>query len=830
VSSPAQTNSQFYVVGGTLRPDAPSYVERKADQELFERVVAGDFCYVLTSRQMGKSSLMARTAKRLSESGVQTAIVDLTQIGTEKKKVSEDRWYYGVAHRILRELEIKIDLEGWWQERKNLPALQRLTEFFSDLVLGKTTGLVTIFIDEIDTTIDLPFTDDFFAAIRACHNARATELEYERLSFVLLGVASPSDLIKDPKRTPFNIGHRIELTDFTLEEANPLAQGLGPNSEQCEQALERVLFWTGGHPYLTQKLCRSVAEGRLEACADKDIDPVVEKQFLSSQASHDDSNLNFVRDWLTQNSEYKGRPLKLYRRIYWGQTVTDDPLSPAQAALKLSGLIVPRKDRELRVRNRIYERVFTDAWARRMMPADWNRRLAAASVALLVIGFGVWYTTFLITALRNANENYPWAAYNGLRLIPGYGGKADELMAEFWERRAIRAEDQRKKDEALLLRLQALTVKPNEIRRSEANRLASADYNHLLITYRQSAVVEAVAFSPDGKTVLTGGEDGTARLWRVDSGQMLGQPLRHKEGPVWAVAFSPDGKTVLTGSQDGTARLWRVDSGQMLGRPIQHGDLVWAVAFSPDGKTVLTGGEDGTARLWRVDSGQMLGQPLRQGDQYLPAARTVDAVAFSPDGKTVLTGGYDGTARLWNVDADQTLGQPLRHGAPVTSVAFSPDGKTVLTGSQDGTARLWRVDSGQMLGRPIQHGDWVNAVAFSPDGKTILTGSRDGMARLWNVDSDQTLGQPLRHGAPVTSVAFSPDGKTVLTGGGNLTARLWRVDGVNIPDALPIQGDPASLLREWQVKLALKFDDQGKIVPMWPVETAKQPSDGGPRR
>ena len=745
MSSPAQTNSQFYVVGGTLRPDAPSYVERKADQELFERVVAGDFCYVLTSRQMGKSSLMARTAKRLSESGVQTAIVDLTQIGTEKKKVSEDRWYYGVAHRILRELEIKIDLEGWWQERKNLPALQRLTEFFSDLVLGKTTGLVTIFIDEIDTTIDLPFTDDFFAAIRACHNARATELEYERLSFVLLGVASPSDLIKDPKRTPFNIGHRIELTDFTLEEANPLAQGLGPNSEQCEQALERVLFWTGGHPYLTQKLCRSVAEGRLEACADKDIDPVVEKQFLSSQASHDDSNLNFVRDWLTQNSEYKGRPLKLYRRIYWGQTVTDDPLSPAQAALKLSGLIVPRKDRELRVRNRIYERVFTDAWARRMMPADWNRRLAAASVALLVIGFGVWYTTFLITALRNANENYPWAAYNGLRLIPGYGGKADELMAEFWERRAIRAEDQRKKDEALLLRLQALTVKPNEIRRSEANRLASADYNHLLITYRQSAVVEAVAFSPDGKTVLTGGEDGTARLWRVDSGQMLGQPLR-------------------------------------------------------------------------------------QGDQYLPAARTVDAVAFSPDGKTVLTGGYDGTARLWNVDADQTLGQPLRHGAPVTSVAFSPDGKTVLTGSQDGTARLWRVDSGQMLGRPIQHGDWVNAVAFSPDGKTILTGSRDGMARLWNVDSDQTLGQPLRHGAPVTSVAFSPDGKTVLTGGGNLTARLWRVDGVNIPDALPIQGDPASLLREWQVKLALKFDDQGKIVPMWPVETAKQPSDGGPRR
>ena len=187
----------FYVVGGTLRPNAPSYIQRKADKELYEHILRGDFCYVLTSRQMGKSSLMARTADRLRKQSVHVGIVDLTRIGTKKKKTSADRWYYGIAHGIAKELKIEIKLRTWWEQRDNLSALQRLMEFFEDVVLTRTDEQVVIFVDEIDTTIALPFTDDFFAAIRACYNARAMQPEYQRLSFVLLGVAGPSDLIKD---------------------------------------------------------------------------------------------------------------------------------------------------------------------------------------------------------------------------------------------------------------------------------------------------------------------------------------------------------------------------------------------------------------------------------------------------------------------------------------------------------------------------------------------------------------------------------------------------------------------------------------------------------
>jgi WD40 repeat protein len=132
-----------------------------------------------------------------------------------------------------------------------------------------------------------------------------------------------------------------------------------------------------------------------------------------------------------------------------------------------------------------------------------------------------------------------------------------------------------------------------------------------------------------------------ARLWNAAIGTPLGTPLKH-QSIVYAVAFSPDGKTVLTGSQDGTARLWDAATAQPLGPSLTHQGLVLAVAFSPDGKTVLTGSYDHTARLWDVATTKPIGTPLMHQNR-------VSAVAFSPDGKTVLTGGFTGTAQLWDI-------------------------------------------------------------------------------------------------------------------------------------------------------------------------------------
>src|SRR5262245_24617706 len=198
------TTASFYITGGTLQRDAACYVERQADSLLYESLLQGKFCYVLTSRQMGKSSLMVRTAVRLREEGVAVAVLDLTAIG---QNLSLEQWYNGLINQIGQRLNLEDELEDFWYERKHLSPLQRWMRAVREVVLRRCNGRVVIFIDEIDAVRSLPFsTDEFFAGIREFYNRRTEDSELRRLTFCLLGVASPSDLIQDTRTTPFNIG------------------------------------------------------------------------------------------------------------------------------------------------------------------------------------------------------------------------------------------------------------------------------------------------------------------------------------------------------------------------------------------------------------------------------------------------------------------------------------------------------------------------------------------------------------------------------------------------------------------------------------------------
>ncbi len=473
---------RFYQIEGTLSADVPSYVKRVADEELYSHVRQGKICYVLTTRQMGKSSLMIRTAGLLKAEGTLVAIVDLTGIASDENSVTADQWYFGIGETILDDLGLDTDLYTWWDERAKLPPLLRLIRLLRDIVLARTSVPVVIFVDEIDSTLGLPFASDFFAAIRACYNARARDPEFQRLTFVLLGTAKPSDLIADPKRTPFNIGTRVELSDFRRHEASPLAEGLGGETAAREEAIDRVLFWTDGHPYLTQKVCMRAAETSCGDISPEYVEQIIKSEFFVAGADRSEDNLSFVRNRVADRGAMTTRLLRLYTRVLQGKPVKYKPTSATHNELNLAGLVKVRDDGRLVVRNRIYEKVFGRSWIREVWPPanPWMRVAVVASVLLLlcpVFWYEVIYPRQIIPTLEKANvggEKLAKAAYEQLVKIPFYHKRADDLWEGYirrtFERRAVVSAFAERRDEAILWWLKAQMSLPGERGSSDQGR------------------------------------------------------------------------------------------------------------------------------------------------------------------------------------------------------------------------------------------------------------------------------------------------------------------------------------------------------------------------
>jgi WD40 repeat protein len=867
------SSDAFFIPGGTLPVDADSYVARRADDELYQGIQAGEFCYILTSRQMGKSSLVARTAERLRAEGVHVASLDLTDIGKPQGDAADEKWYYGIAHNITGELKLDLDLLAWWEKRFKLAAVQRFTDFIREVVLGRTSGRVVIFIDEIDNTLGLPFADDFFAAIRACYNHRPRRPRYEDLTFVLVGVASPSDLIADTTRTPFNIGRRIELTDFTAEEAKPLASGLSQNGCDGDVILTHILDWTGGHPYLTQALCAFVGAEPPGEPPGVMVNYIVEREFLASGADKEERNLQFVRNYLTSQPRRARRLLPLYERIRRGQPVADDPRSRDHIELKLSGVVKADVHNRLIVRNRIYERVFNLDWIKAAIPKDPVRlraiRAAATAVALLLLSPVFWYEVVypqqLVTTLTRALEDFRLAqtAYDTLRRIPFYQRRADELWgqfnlrrmdhaltldtqpnrgpevyslvndararldglttlpeyaaegttkrSQFFERRAIRSASREQREEALLWWLKTLTVLPSsEKPRRAASDLIGADYARLEKTVR-----------------MRGAHPGTREGYRTVSESEWFAVLRGLSFLSGHTALSLDNRR-LAGALGESVEVWDLDRPGAKPLLLQSKDFVGAVAFSPDGRHLAGAGADRTVprgiMMWDLD------HPDREPTTLPRPKGSIEAIAFSPDGRRLAGAGADGAAPrgvVWMWDLDRPDREPTALPRPkgsVEAIAFSPDGRR-LAGAGDGVG-IWELDRPGTDPLDLHPNLTLRAVAFSPDGRRLAA---TGVFHLLEWDLDRPGADPLRLLTfdDFASVAFlggrrlACGGLGILRGGGDVT--VWDLDRPNAHSLqlrVPEQVVSSRVFSPEDHRLiSAGFDkDRGPVVRVWDLD------------
>jgi hypothetical protein len=408
-----------YQVGGSLRQDAPSYLARQADLDLYTALNAGKLCYVFNSRQMGKSSLRVRTMQRLQEAGVRCGVIDMTLIGTQT--TTPEQWYASIAATLASSFELTLNIGDWWRSHAYLSLTSRLGAFIETVLLAQVSQRIVIFLDELDSVLSLPFpADDFFALVRYCHDRQADQVNYTRLTWAMFGVATPSDLINDHIRTPFNIGKAIELQGFKEHEALPLTKGLIGKVNNPQAVLRAILTWTGGQPFLTQKLCALVVQASQSTRQSQLILPpgtepfwieqLVQSHILQQWESQDEpEHLRTIRDRILQNQAQAVHLLGLYRSILQtdpaianeatrlprsGQTSrqANQPNSPPaisslpahtlpqtspvnqilannstlQTTLILSGLVTKQQG-TLQIKNPIYREIFTVEWVEKQL-------------------------------------------------------------------------------------------------------------------------------------------------------------------------------------------------------------------------------------------------------------------------------------------------------------------------------------------------------------------------------------------------------------------------------------------------------------------------------
>lgn len=851
-----------YTVGGALRADAPTYVEREADEDFYRLLKDQELCYVLNARQMGKTSLTVRVIGRLCDEGIVCASIDISTIG---KSVTEEQWYLGVIRSITRSLCIhrqQFNLSAWWIEQNMLSYVQRLSILIEDILLTVIVQPVIVFIDEIDSIRSLSFNvDDFFAAIRECYNRRANNPAYRRLTFALIGSSTPSALIQNKQIAPFNIGRSIHLTGFRLEQAYPLAQGLAIKSFQPQKLLQVILNWTGGQPFLTQKLCQLVLTANSAPENGQEIEWVanlVRTKIIENWEVHDEpQHLKTICDRMLYSDQQAGRLLGLYQQLLQqGELVANDRIE--QLNLRLTGIAV-NQDGKLRIYNPIYAAVFNEDWVRRTLadlrPYDQALQEWLASdrkdESRLLRGQALkdaktWAVGKSLSdqdyGFLGASEQYEAkvtldAAKEANRILAEARRKAywitgaaiialvaSLIVATFASQQAkLARQDANIQKEAASDAQQNLRVV--EERRAEVNQQLQTTKQELS-TKRQEVDLAKQQFQTARRQLTV----ATAQLNRAknetQSAQQQTQEARKLADQAKVEQQNAEAKFEMakTNLMLADVRLKSITSKALFSEGQVFLALLEALRAGQQLKQL-------DSRMWRQSTLSQTVAALSEALRNVSERNTlrghrghVTSVSFSPDSKMLASSSEDGTVKLWTVETGREIYTFEGHHGVVASVSFSPDGKIIASGGWDRTVKLWDTTTGKEI-RTFGHEYSVKSVSFSPDGKTIAsssgiegTYSNKNFVKLWDVATGKEIHTFVSDSEAVGSVSFSPNGKMLALGGWRTI--LWDIKTGKILRTFQSHRSSTDVAFSRDSKI-LAFEDENGLIKLWDVETGK---------
>jgi WD40 repeat protein len=820
----AESTGEFFSVGPPLHAVRSGYVRRRADDLLFDEVLAGRYAHVIAPCRTGKTSLVAATAARLEARGINVAILDLGQVGARDAGTDAGRWYYSVAYRILRQLRIRFDLQSWWQEKSVLGNCQRLLEFYNEIVLRYVKERIVIFVDEVQRIGENAIGTELLASVRIAHNGRATDPEFSRLTFVLLGECDPASLIDEPGLSPFDVTQSIPLDDFSRDDLGIFATELNLSAEQARTALDRVYYWTRGQPYLTQKLARAISRESFSDAVDETVDRLVRQQFMGAAALRTEPHLGHIHREIVRDRKQGEALLNLYGRLRKGAGVDTDLGSPLQRRLMAIGLLSIDSEGELEVRNHIYETVFTARWANENLPTRLRAPLTALAAIFLVIAIPFMYTQWLPLVYTSTLTSWSTelalaeTAWRNLRSFPGHGGAADnfyrtflrtraalaeevsvvealaalaaelpqpgslpdELRASFWDRQARDAARNEQRDRALIAALESLVLSTTQ-RRHRAAMLIGEDYP-LLIASLPAAEAAGAIFDP-GNKLLTTTQGSKVRQWSLTPQGL--QPSG--EWTITALEVSPLVRRVIVDREGIVNR-----AGLTLN--ISHPRLsdLRIKVIAPSGRAV------------EIETG--IDRASSSEDIRIPASQLRDLIGESMTGTWTLSVrdeelGVAGHLVGWNLTLNaQGLVEDFQRGLHIPDPAerdtdniwIGPEGRyAVARALQSDSARVWDL----AFAKPIR------AIALSQNEKII--GLDTGARRLvtatvetvnvWGTATGDRV-QSMKVGPASMNSRLTADGLHLVAeirGDIDTRLQLWSLETGEVQGRLDIAGTPA---------------------------------------